>query len=193
MDSTTLFVTILTSILSSGVFAAVAKYLLSIELEYLKSDLSNAAFQKQTTFARLHEKRAEIIAELYCKLTEADRATKMLLFHDILSQDELKKREKEAFVAIGVFNEYIDTHQLYFEEPLCNLLNDLTLNFMKGWATHKEAFLPDQDRIRIDPKERKEAWQYFSQQVPPIRKEIEATFRKLLGHTPSSATFPDGQ
>jgi hypothetical protein len=207
MDWDTFVTTLMATGFATGAFVFLAKifskHLLSMdlerfkaelrannekELERLKADLRIAAFQQETTFARLHEKRAEVIAELYRKLTEVDRATKMLLFHDILSQDELKQREQEAFAAITVFSRYIDTHQIYFEDPLCDLLGDLQLNFMKGWAAHKEAFLPDQDRNRIDPKERKEAWHYLSQQVPPIRKEIETTFRKLLGLSPSSTT-----
>ena len=33
-----------------------------------------------------------------------------------------------------------------------------------------------------------EAWQHLEERVPPIRKEIETTFRKLIGLTPSSTT-----
>lgn len=185
MDSTTLFVTILTSILSSGVFAAVAKYLLSIELEHLKSDLSNAAFQKQTTFARLHEKRADIIAELYAKLVAVHRA--MVIMVD---QDEFDgKVSRKATKAGSAFHYYYDVHQIYFDKPLCELLESFDRNVVDALVVHYTN-PTDGEEGQDRRARRKDALQQLVKQVAPIRKEIEGTFRKLLGLSPPSTTLP---
>ncbi len=64
------------------------------ELERLRSDLRMAAFQRETRFAKLHEKQLEVIAELYRRLCSAHSAMSTLLL-PIKSKESLLESKKE--------------------------------------------------------------------------------------------------
>lgn len=158
------------------------------ELERLRADLRIAAFQQETTFARLHEKRAEVIAELYSKLVAVHGSMSNLLNPlELDGGTGRKEREKKAADAGNDFAIYYNTHQIYFEEPLCDLLKRFNTDMVKAWVIHSHN--PTTGQGGQDHWDmRTEAWRHLDQQVPLIRKEIEATFRKLLGLSSSSTT-----
>jgi hypothetical protein len=205
MDWDTFVTTLMATGFASGAFVFLAKilskHLLSMdlerfkaelrannekELERLKADLRIAAFQQETTFAKLHEKRAEIIAELYAKLVAVHTATKLLV-----SPIELdggagrQQRNQEAMDAAREFSRYYAAHQIYLEESLCELLWRFDRDILKAWCMHGESLETGKDGLTVL---KDEAWQHLEERVPPIRKEIETTFRKLIGLTPSSTT-----
>lgn len=191
MDSNT-FINIVAIVLSSSAVGGIVKWLVSIELRHLhvetqtkleqiKTDLNYAAFQKQTTFAKLHEKRAEVIADLYSKLVAVHVAMHVLVSPQEWEPgpDRQKQREKDASDAAVAFTRYFNAHQIYFEETLCDLINKLNNELFKVYSL-----------ILQNPKSGKDAWVHLEKEVPPIRKEIEGTFRKLLGLTPPGTTLP---
>lgn len=158
------------------------------ELEQLKAELRIAAFQQETTFARLHEKRAEVIAELYAKLAEVHDRMQLLLFPSGLNdgEDLRQHREKEASNAAIDFAYYYNTHKIFFEEPLCDLLESFNRDILISWGMHKDGSTASKGEM--GSTEREAAWQHLDKQVKPIRNEIEATFRKLIGLTPLGTT-----
>jgi hypothetical protein len=154
------------------------------ELERLRADLRIAAFRQETTFAKLHEKRAEVIAELYAKLAAVNGA-----MHELLSPLELDggagrdKREKSAAEAGTNFARYYRSHQIYFDESLCNLLDSFSRDMIRAWVTHIHNPLTGEGGIdRWEP--RLKEWERLDKQVPTVRKEIEQNFRQLLGLSP---------
>lgn len=190
---------------ASGAFVFLAKifskHLLSMDLEHfkaqlkadnetalerLKADLRIAAFQQETTFARLHEKRAEVIAELYGRLESVHRAMQVLLDPSPLDGGaDRAEREQKAADAGNAFGDYYHAHQIYFEESLCELLHRFDQDMVQAWWAHR--YNPIASSSGMEPLDRRfEGWKRLEQQVPPIRKKIEATFRQLIGITPSS-------
>lgn len=199
MDTNTLFINILTAILSSGAIGGIVTYLFSIEIEHIKNDLEMktkikleqlkadlriAAFQQETTFARLHEKRAEVIAKLYAKLSAVHRAMVIIVDHDEFDG----KASREATDAGGAFHYYYDAHKIYFDKPLCELLESFDRNVVDALVVHYTN--PTDGEEGQDRKARRtDALQQLVNQVAPIRKEIEETFREILGLSPSSTTL----
>jgi hypothetical protein len=156
------------------------------ELERLRADLRLAAFRQETTFAKLHDKRAEVIAELYAKLATVNGA-----MHELLSPLEVdggagrEKREKSAAEAGNDFRRYYDRHLIYFDESLCNLLHSFSQDMMRAWVIHLHNPTTGEGGInRWEP--RMKAWERLNEQVPKIRTEIEQNFRQLLGLPPPS-------
>lgn len=209
MDWNTFVTTLTATGFASAAFVFLAKilskHLLSMDLEHfkaqlkadnetalerLKADLRIAAFQQETTFAKLHEKRAEVIAELYTKLTTVHGAMQKLLSPVELDRGAgRQQREREASDAAVAFSQYINIHQIYLEESLCELIGRFNHGIIKSWVIHKESLEPGRGGMDL-PTERKEAWEHLAKQVPPIRKEIEDTFRKILGLSSSNTTPP---
>lgn len=167
------------------------------ELERLRADLRIAAFQQETTFAKLHEKRAEVIAELYAKLATVHGA-----MHDLLNPLEMDagagrgQREKVAAEAGNAFSHYYNAHQIYFEDHLCELLKSFNQDMMKAWVTHIHNPTSGEGGMSRWDK-RVDAWERLRKQVPPIRQEIERSFRQLLGLTVQELerkdTLPEGK
>lgn len=120
MDWDTFVTTLMATGFASGAFVLLAKtlskHLLSMdlerfkadlratnekELEQLKAELRIAAFQQETTFARLHEKRAEVIAELYVKLDTVHEAMKRLVrYVEVEGGVGWQERQKGSFACL---------------------------------------------------------------------------------------------
>ena len=157
------------------------------ELERLRADLRITAFQQETTFAKLHGKRAEVIAELYARLVAAHGAMQVMLYPIMHGKEEVEERHrKEAQDATTLFLEYFTAHQIYLEESLCELLRTFARDINRSYLVHINNLQARLDGM--DSKENMQGWQHLDSQIPPIRKEIEATFRKILGLASSSTT-----
>lgn len=157
------------------------------ELERLRADLRITAFQQETTFAKLHGKRAEVIAELYARLVAVHGAMQVMLYPIMHGKEEVEERHrKEAEDATAVFLEYFSAHQIYLEESLCELLRTFARNINRASLVHINILEARLDGM--DTTKNIQGWQHLDSQVPPIRKEIEATFRKILGLAPSGTT-----
>lgn len=203
MDWNTVFTTLTVTGFASAAFVYLAKilskHLLSMdlerfkadlkatnekELERLRADLRIAAFQQETTFAKLHGKRAEVIAELYVKLVAVHDAMKSLIGHTEL--DNEPQRDKKAVAAAHEFFRYYEIHQIYLEESLCELLVKFDHDILLAWGAYNDN--PPVGKVGLVGREMMASWQQLDRQIPPIRREIERTFRKVLGLPPSSIT-----
>lgn len=99
------------------------------KVEEFRTSLRMSAFEHEIRFLRLHEKRAEILAELYKKLVEAVSAARVFVTPINLGIDEEadKKRYKDA-IAIEkstLFYDYFDIHRIFLNDELCSKLEIL--------------------------------------------------------------------
>src|SRR5688572_23023604 len=115
-----------------GVVAGLAWLVRVFTEHFLASKLAESSFAFQTRFARLHEKRAEIIQTLYSKLVDIDERlhakslmeTEFHLFppkadleHNTLTQ-ELKGLRSALMPLLAELRLYIIHHKLFFSEGL---------------------------------------------------------------------------
>lgn len=146
------------------------------ELERLRADLRIAAFQQETTFAKLHEKRADIITELYSRLVKFDSKLDIMTnpFFQDSSSDSLG-REQAAIEAGKDLTHYFTINQIYFDESLCNSIRQLLRTMTIAHLTHIDC--------QVSTQQSTDAWNLLRKEVPPIKNEIERNFRQLLGLT----------
>jgi hypothetical protein len=159
-----------------------------VEIERIKSDLGVASFERQTMFARLHEKRAGIIAELYKKLVQADDAIHTLL-GDVQPAEE--KDRQEVFWSTGrkvsELVRFFKERRIYFDMELCELIDKHTANFQTAW-------LYGSPYVELTAERRREIDHHLielSKAIPSVRSAIEARMRKILGVVGSDPDFEE--
>ncbi|CAI4029899.1 hypothetical protein DNFV4_00319 [Nitrospira tepida] len=161
-------------------FKADLKSINEKELERLRADLRIAAFQQETTFAKLHEKRAEAIAELYAKLVDAHSAIRIALIYGKGGQPDYYR---EALSKFRAFEDYFEPRKIYFPDGLCDLIEQLVikLGLLQRFAGERA---PDDLTQGIqDPKGFGAKILELDEPVKQIRHEIEHSFRNILGIT----------
>lgn len=152
--------------------------MLSRDLEKFKTALRTAAFEQETRFARLHERRAEVIAELYKRLVWAHSSLgEMVSILQSGGEEERKKGVEKAGEHTSYFLVYFHENDIYFDQSLCTAIENLEGKFRSTWFD----FTVFPDRKPASGKEWHAIWKNFTQEVPPLKREIQKRFRKLLG------------
>ena len=150
------------------------------KLEELKSELRMVEFRS----SKLHEKRAEVVAELYGRLVRAIDMAYDFVFSGISAEPPgVKERAKKAEEAIKDLIAYYGAHRIYFDSQICEQLDALILalsHATMGFDTMVVVSnqLPDKaDLFQI----RKESLQQIKREAAPIRLALEREFRQILG------------
>ena len=157
----------------------------ALENERLRHDLHTQAIEHQVSFSKLHERRAEVVAEAYAKLVEAYWALQS--FTSIVEwAGEPSKLEKyqEAMNKSGEYFRYFDKNRIFLPAALCQKLD----TFMQGMRTEAVGFgVWVQTEAQYQGKFGKEkfeawqkAWKYFENEAPPARTLLEEELRKIL-------------
>jgi hypothetical protein len=154
------------------------------ELERLRADLDKTAFEHQTRFANLHAKRAEVIAELYNRLVQAERDVNLMASpFEFSGEPSHEEKFTKAHSSGKSLFEYFECNRIYFSRSLCDRVANFTQELHSAIANFREV-------VRIEHggvggKEKLEnwekAWKKINQDIPPIKSEIEGEFRKMLG------------
>lgn len=161
----------------------------AIATERLKADLQLVISEHQVRFARLHEKVAECVAELYLRLSDlliaVQRYTSIL---ETPAMGSKEVRRKAMVEAMEQFEEYYRQHRLYFPKDLADKIKSFVDRL------HKSAFsfmntVEQRDGGRTSESD---AWNTIDQEVregaKPLFEGLEEEFRNLLGVNRKSAT-----
>jgi hypothetical protein len=155
------------------------------ELEELRSRLAEAASERNTTFVQLHTRRSDVIAMLYELLVEAEEQVENFIDPRRTSTDDGTPQAYEgAFDALRALLLYFRRHRIYLELRMCESVERL-FDAMHGpaWDTSYFHVVPEAHReaSKAERQARVEAWSRFKDGVPPIMRELEQAFRRLLG------------
>lgn len=135
-------------------------------------------------FSKLHEIRAQIIADLYGHLCELHWAVCRFL-RDFHKANHDEQRLKELNDKSHDFTDFYNKHRIYFTENICSKIDALVQSFYSAWVP-LEAIVPSKDR---NDKQVKQDWNECAEIVrkkcPEIRESLERDFRKILGVTES--------
>lgn len=151
------------------------------EIEAIKSRLQIMAQERQIIFSRLHEKRAEIVAESYALIHDVNAKAVDLgadIFHRGLR--EPKEKVKEVFDDCLKFNDFFQQRRIYFSEEVCTV----TDRFVELIGQTNAAVNRAPDNLDFGNKDGEEAYRQMAElmdQLPEIKKLIEKDFRTLLG------------
>jgi len=155
------------------------------DLEKFKGNLQLASTEHEIRFSKLHEKRAEVIAELYKLLVKATwEAESFTSPMEWAGEPDKKEKYNLAMKAIVEYFRFFDLHRIYISPDLCGQLegfaNKLRSPVMKFgiWVRHEH--LSDISGEKKDTAWNT-AWDSVKNDIPQLRAAIEAEFRLLLG------------
>lgn len=158
-----------------------------VESERLRSQLSIAATEHQVKFSRLHDKRAEVIAELYGLLVQAHWDAGSFI-SPVEFGGEPTKKEKyiTAMNAIADFFRFFEKNKIYLPIELCDLLEKFVQTMRQkviGFGVYVNI---DEDALAPQTYQKKHeawmaSWAYFDKEVPLARAALEQELRNILG------------
>ena len=153
----------------------------------LRHELEKSSMEHEVKFSKLHEKRAEVIAELYSLLVQA--------YLDISSfvspmewAGEPNKQEKyvTAMNAVADFFRFFEKHRIYLPEELCNQIDEFVMEMRKKaigfgvYVSYDDKHLPEHT-LKQKHDAWAGAWQYFDEKVPIAKTALEGELRSILG------------
>ena len=156
------------------------------ELEQLRNTLSKEAHEHNVTFARLHERRAEVIAETYGRLDALHLAFRRWVALTKPANTTMAESAAETGQAFQRLGDYYYPHSIWLDRATCDAINeivdhlhsafiDLTMDLdQRGWPRDREAM--------------KAAHSAINRAVPAARALLEQRFRALLGVEPAGST-----
>ncbi|WP_431217069.1 hypothetical protein ACQ86N_22490 [Puia sp. P3] len=169
---------------------------LNTNLERYKAEL-NLRATRQTY---LHEKRLEVIAELYTKLINLVSALQEMTrrIHPVIENAEAEEQQRVAAAhkAYAEYNNYYFYHKLYFTKAVGDLLENIRGQYHSvTWDYWEPRRLQEIAGGRLPSNELERALETSRQatakvlkEIPEILEKLEHEFRLLLG-----VTEPDRQ
>ncbi|MGC1175776.1 hypothetical protein [Polaromonas sp.] len=165
------------------------------ELESLRARLQLESQLRVIEFGSLHSKRAEVIAELYEKLSAVQRGVAMLPFqlqlrayqqeygtHDqygLTTAEQISVDKLSA--AWRDFSDYYDVRKIYFSAPVVKQLETfLTLSGVVSSNYHNIAFTDENGASLVDESV-KAMWDAAIKTLPSVLAALEGEFREILG------------
>lgn len=153
------------------------------ELEKLRSSLATIATEHQIRFAKLHERRAEVIAETYSKLRDLHTSlgdyVKPFVPTGDKSQEERRKIVGEAHKK---FIEYYSRNRIFLSKVAVEKLDAINLASKKAFFDFFYSIEMTQASGVSDPNKWNEIFGKVNKDMPAVLEELEGEFRKLLGN-----------
>jgi len=176
------------------------------KLESLKSELKKLETEHVVRFTGLHEKQAEIIAQLYTKLYEVNRCRDTLTLQ--LQCREIKETyekefktyesweyvygvhtltdEEQAMVnalkdAVNDLSDFYGRHKLYLSSQCCDLMNRVTqLSSFISMNYSNLALKDEKGNYRVNPKV-PETWNSSIGAIQTILPLLDTEFKEIIG------------
>lgn len=166
-------------------------------IEHLKNELQLKTIEHQVRFSRLHDKRADVIAELYGFFVEALwDAEGFLSKFEWSGEPNKKEKYVTAMNKLTDLYRYFDKNRIYLPSELCGSLEELIMevrSLVINFGVYFE--FPSDSLNNSIQQEKREAWnagwKAIKNQVPLARQSLENEFRSLLGAAAILATNTD--
>ncbi len=155
------------------------------EIEKLKASLQIISAEHQVRFSKLHDKRAEVIAELYKRLVQVFWRGQMFVLTSennptAYQKAEFAKTEKEVRELFFFFDE----NRIYLPESVCTLL-DKFIGEIRGNVYAAGIFgrieNPNEHTSQQSQDAFTKGYEAFEKQIPAARRVLETEFRGILG------------
>lgn len=154
--------------------------------ERLRHELQLHAHEHQIRFSKLHEHRAEVITNLYAELVEAQWMAQSFV-SPVEFSGEPSKAEKyvSAMNKFADFYREFDRQRIFLPESICIQL-DAFFQGMRARVIHFGVHTQTNEYANDETlKEKLKVWteasEYFNQEVPATRKNLESELRVMLG------------
>ncbi len=154
--------------------------------ERLRNSLQMTALEHQVRFAKLHEKRGEVIAELYACALDAYQAGEKFILADGYTSDHAKQQEASLSTQKKLLDFYffIEKSRIYLPEETCTLLDsfvDIMRKHVIRVGVYGSIGNPTPQTLEERHKAFEDAYTAFEKDIPAVRKALEDDFRQMLG------------
>jgi hypothetical protein len=168
------------------------------EIERLKNSLQMAALEHGVRFSKLHERRAEVIAELYKRFVVALQIAERFVLSGA-HRDQPERQEEFTATVNGLFEfyQYLETNRIYLPGGTCVLLDkfvQVVREPLNAFGVYGSIKNPNQQTLKEEYDVLIKALDAFYKDdgIPAIRKDLEAEFRAILGVAePLAVRFPN--
>ena len=154
-----------------------------LELEYFKAGLQRTLKNNEIATSWLHEKRANLIIDLYSSLVDLNNFTRVLLgIFSTRNPSEIRSNTLEAVERVeNLYDRYLKA-RIFLSEPTCKTI-EAVLEALQDPTTTYYTFLKvyDDDELHTLRDVKDGAWKDLSNTIPPAMEKIERDFRKILG------------
>lgn len=153
-------------------------------IESFRAKLRAEGLEHEIRFARLHERRVDVVAELYEKLVDAERAFASWV-SPMQEAGEPSKSEKgkAAGEAGNALRTFFLRNRIWLDEALCAQIADIDKRLF-GTSVRYTMYHPEDSSTRTEYLEQwQKAWHDVQDDIPPLREAIERRFREMLGVT----------
>jgi hypothetical protein len=155
------------------------------EIERLKTSLQMVAVEHQVRFSKLHEKHAEVIAELYKRLVDVYWRGRTLIIN---SESNGTPGQREEFTNLqkemGELFMFIERHRIYLPDSICTMLDNFA-GYVRGNVRAVGIFghfeHPSEEILQLRHDAFLQAYDEFESDIPAARRALEIEFRKMLG------------
>jgi hypothetical protein len=144
------------------------------------------AAEHQVRFAKLHEKRAEVIAELYERAVDTQAVGQKFVMVSGYNRDPAKLQEAALSTNEKLLEFYVFTerNRIYLPEETCILLKTF-VETMRKHVTNVDVYgsveYPTPQTTAEKHTVLREAYDAFQRDIPAVRKALEHDFREMLG------------
>lgn len=157
----------------------------SEESERLKHQLQMVAHEHQVRFTKLHERRADVIANLYALLAEAQWAGhSFVALMQWAGEPPLNEKYSIAMNKFAEFYREFDRNRIFLPENICQQL-DAFLQGMRKRVIHFGVYVDTNSHAPEHVvKEKLNVWkvasEYFDTELPAARRALESELRSML-------------
>ena len=156
----------------------------NVEIEQLKHALQRTALEHQVRFTKLHERRADVIADLYERLAKLLMNSKNFIYQGGFKDRPNQEQEyRKASELAWAFADFVDTHRIYLPETLCASVDSISdvvrKNVVNVGISNQRDFVTGQPLEAFSGSLLK-AVESFEKDIPELRKSLEKEFRAML-------------
>ena len=156
-------------------------------LENLKHQLEIVSVEHEVKFKKLHNKRAEVVAQAYSLLVQAQwDLSNFVSPMELVEEPGKKEKYVTAMNSWADFYKFFDKHRIYIPEKTCLKVEDFIQNMKQkainyGVYVKYEDYTLGEDNLETKYGAWQKAFKYFEDEVPKTRKMLENELRVLLG------------
>ena len=161
---------------------AILKSQSDVEIERLKSQLALVGIEHQIRFSKLHEMRAEIVADTYEKLKDLHyKLGEYVQIFEPAGGKPKNERRQSAYDSHETFRSYFQTKLIFFPKATADKLEKINQDLVR--AFNNFAFGVEMaPQMGGNPAEKWiEVFEAVTGEIRDALAEIEVEFRELLG------------
>lgn len=158
------------------------------DLIRFKSGLQKALFEHQTQFSLLHQRRGEVIGEVYRLLVNASDRLDALVHIFQPSGQDLPAKKEETLKAVNEFRGFSREHMIFLSQDIAQKIQSVQSS-MDGVLAAFSVGQQGESYQRDETGQWEKAWDKFNTELPPLRWELEQSLRGVL-YPPTESSSP---